>query len=129
MRTTIAAAITVITLAIALVMGSIHSKASYPTTCADFATVLHKQGTVHGSISMHLLGCQDDGNGQWAATALYHATISTNTYTNRCTTLARHYARIGYLHSPWYVAAMVNRTLVYCTVYEDGSYSAGTYPN
>jgi hypothetical protein len=100
-----------------------------PTSCRDFAVYLGIQGVVRGSVTMHLLGCNDSGNGTHAANGYYHATVTTNYYTNKCNTKARYYARQGWLNTPWHVAALVNWAIPYCTVYEDGSYSAGTYPN
>lgn len=90
--------------------------------CLGWAQMLGKEGIVHDSISMHLLGCDDDRYG--AANAHYHATYDYNR-DDYCTKRARQYARAGWFSMPWSIAKHVNWDLPFCTVYEDGSYSAG----
>lgn len=87
--------------------------AAYPTTCREFAIVLGKEGIVRDSLTMHLLGCTDNPR-----PTRYHA----DAIGEGCSTLARHYARSGYLNRPWTVSRMVQAKMPWCIVYEDGTY-------
>jgi len=90
----------------------------YTNDCRGWAQMLGKEGKVRDSITMHYLGCDDK-----ASPTHYHATFDYNR-NDYCTKRARYYARWGYFGMPKTVGAMVEKDLPFCTVFEDGSYSA-----
>lgn len=90
----------------------------YSNDCRGWAQMLGKEGRVRDSITMHYLGCDDK-----ASPTHYHATFDYNR-NDYCTKRARYYARWGYFGMPKTVGAMVEKDLPFCTVFEDGSYSA-----
>lgn len=97
-------------LSLAVVVGEATQR--YTNDCRGWAQMLGKEGRVHDSITMHLLGC-DDGP---YANAHYRAD------SGHCEAVARRIARQGYYAYPRTVAAMVEDE-VGCTVFEDGSYA------
>lgn len=109
----------------ALMFGQgVHAQIGYTNDCLGWAQMLHKEGLVHDSIHMHLLGCDDDRYG--VANMHYHATFDYN-HNDYCTKRARQYARAGWFQMPWTIAAKVGNDLPWCNVNEDGSYDAGVW--
>jgi len=94
------------------------SAIGYTNDCKGWAQMLGKEGKVRDSITMKRLGCDDK-----KSPTHYHATFDYNR-NDYCTKRARYYARWGYFGMPRTVGAMVEKDLPFCTVFEDGSYSA-----
>lgn len=89
--------------------------------CAGWAGMLGKQNVVAGSVSMHMLGCDDN-----VTPKKYHATAGTKYYPRAymCSKRARAYARAGWFGRPAGIVINVKRDLPFCFLFEDGTYGA-----
>lgn len=90
---------------------------AHTNQCSQWATMIGKEGRVRDSLTMHYLGCDD---GPW--TTMHY---EPNLAGEGCTRLARAITRSApayYVYRPRTVAALVQQSNPWCTVYEDGSY-------